>query len=128
MAGSDFICMKMEADNIKFLFPGLNRAKSYCNLTILKNDDKCTVVFTERKDNPGTSVTNGMETLIFMVKRFVLFDVPWDKIDWVEHYEGQDGYDLVSFTLQTFEEKQRDHMAGLSWKHYESLEDILNRR
>jgi len=37
--------------------------KSYCDLSIYKKEDFTYVIFTELKDNPGTSITNFIEFL-----------------------------------------------------------------
>lgn len=72
----------------KLEFKGLHGYNSVCDVAIYTETacGRCVVVFSERPDNPGTSVTNFIEHLVLLVQRE--FDAPSDSI-WIEHYPAE---------------------------------------
>ena len=74
----------------KLDFVGLHGYASACDVFVYTDTacGRCVVVFSERPDNPGTSITNFIEHLVPLVQREL--DVPSDSI-WVEHYPANKG-------------------------------------
>lgn len=85
----------------KLDFVGLHGYASACDVFVYTDTacGRCVVVFSERPDNPGTSITNFIEHLVPLVQREL--DVPGDSI-WIEHYPADkrirnETYDRVVF-------------------------------
>lgn len=75
-------------------YTGLWGCECKCNLKIFENHTDCVVVFEERRDNRGTSVTNWCEHLA----NLVVGDLPLTKLVlWLEHYPGDDIYSQILF-------------------------------
>ena len=119
--------MKYIINNIKWYYPSFGGGVAFCDLSvILLNNSDYLVIFTELKDNTGTSVTNSIETLIYMIKKNLLRHVDWDEITWVEHYEGQITYDLVTITVVTdLEGHKEEFIQNIGWKHFNCLDEII---
>ncbi|MBN1892322.1 MAG: hypothetical protein JW780_06025 [Clostridiales bacterium] len=81
-----------------YIYKGLH-GPSKCELEIYEHNGFTHVVFTELKDNPGTSITNFIERLATSVYRDHLPGKPIEDIVFVEHYmwPGDEHYDSVSF-------------------------------
>jgi hypothetical protein len=69
-----------------FPFKGLHGCPSKCSWEIHEDKGRITVIFSERDDNPGTSVTNFIEHLATMVYNQFLKKYPAASICWIEHY------------------------------------------
>jgi hypothetical protein len=92
----------------KFCFRGLNGCAAHCDLEILRlADGRTLVIATERKDNPGASVTNVAEHLAsYVCDRF---GIDPDRLVWIEHYaypgtvnpKRDREYDRVTFRRRT---------------------------
>jgi len=75
-------------------YKDLHGFESKCGLTIYTYKDKtATVIFTELKDNPGTSVTNFIEHLATMVYNSRLKDCNPNSITWVEHHPKRGSFE-----------------------------------
>lgn len=102
----------------KFTFPGNWGHEAWCQLEIIA---------TERRDNPGTSVTNAAERLAGEICRMYRID-PLTLV-WIEHYGYPDAFgtpaypkdrphSLVSFTTdgRTFRDPQWRVMSASDWE------------
>ena len=71
-------------------YRGFHGCQSKCRVHLWAEHDRAAVMFTELKDNVGTSVTNFIESLASGVLDRVaeLAGVGPDKIIWLEHYEA----------------------------------------
>jgi len=71
-------------------YRGFHGCESKCRVDLWVEDDRAAVMFTELKDNPGTSVTNFIEHLASGILDRVceLAGVGPEKIIWLEHYEA----------------------------------------
>ena len=98
--------MKRSTKVSKFMFRGLHGRSAWCGLEIIRlSDGRTVVIATERKDNPGASITNVAETLASYVCD--CFAIDPGKLVWIEHYEygypptgstmRARSYDLVAF-------------------------------
>ena len=76
-----------------FYYLGQDNAKSKCNIVAWrKQDDTLLVIISEREDNPGTNITNAIETIVngFLLRlqlRGILGSENPQNITWVENYK-----------------------------------------
>ena len=91
----------------KFRYRGYFGRPAWCRLEVLPlPDGRTAVVATERRDNPGTSITNVAEYLASRVCD--RFSIDPDRLVWIEHYgyppppggtkPPKREYDRVTFT------------------------------
>lgn len=85
---------------IVYHYKGFHGFPSKCGVDIVKHDT-FTVILTELPDNPGTSITNMIETLATIIYHQFLNGVPVEKIIWIEHYppsiHREETFDEVTF-------------------------------
>ncbi|MEM6628856.1 MAG: hypothetical protein AAF694_04255 [Bacteroidota bacterium] len=100
----------------KYKFKGYFNRKAWCHLIV--DDDASVVVATERADNPGTSITNGVEALANQVCQE--FSIDPQKLIWIERYT-QNSYENLSpdekqqypdYALVTFNFKKGQLFSG----------------
>lgn len=75
-----------------------------CDVDIVEYDNKvCCAMITERKDNPGVSVTTVCDRIATELYSDFLADVPAGTVVWLEHYPASRGdrahVDMVQFQL-----------------------------
>jgi hypothetical protein len=94
---------KMKTRSIVYNFKGYFDRPAKCHLLINGNY----VIATEVDDNPGTSITNAVESLAMQVCRD--FAISPEKLVWIEHYpqSGElpysilpESFDIVSFSIE----------------------------
>lgn len=112
-----------------FIFDGIGNCQSICDLEIVFADnDDVILIATEKTDNPGTSVTNALEDLIYQVVERYNFDM--EKIIWIEHYPpnytsagDNESFDLVQFVV---DEDDKIQSQSIRWKRIteDQVEDI----
>lgn len=83
-------------DKVMWWSPAGSGLKAKCHVQIFRNmqaldTESWVVIMTEPVDNPGRSVTNGVEELATLLRQEYNLEIPHTK--WVEHYE-RDGFDL----------------------------------
>lgn len=111
--------MKLKDEIITW--PGLHGINdAICRVQIFENIKKpgdAFVILTELPDNPGTSVTNGIEIIARQIARD--FDIDPAAV-WVEHYlagdhrgDAPETFDLVVFDRPAFYNSPR--WAPISW-------------
>ncbi len=90
-------------------FEGLGGRDSICGVEIIKNEDKTVVVLTEADENPGTSVTNGIEKIARKLCDTWLEGTDPKSITWIEHYpKSECKYSLVTLN---------DKLLYPKWQH-----------
>ena len=81
---------------------GYGECHSKCGYEIKDFGGEITVILTELKDNPGTSVTNKVEFIASLIYSKYLSDKPVSDIKWIEHYPRrgkiEETFDLVELT------------------------------
>lgn len=70
-------------------YNGIGGCAALCNVVIVAGKGRAVVLFSERIDNPGTSVTNWFEKLATGVYRQHLRDFPPNAVRWLEHYPAE---------------------------------------
>jgi hypothetical protein len=80
-------------DTMIHLYKGFHGFDSHCDIQINGN----VVIATELNSNKGTSVTNFAEYLATEICK--KYNIPMEKLVWIEHYEAHGDYDLVTFTI-----------------------------
>ena len=90
----------------RYCYRGFHGCECFCDLEILHpSSDIFVAIVTERKDNPGTSITNICEHLAYWV--CVEFEIDPSSLVWIEYYvfpsainpNAPRTYDLVTFDL-----------------------------
>jgi len=110
-------------DRVDYLGFGVH--KSFCNVEILKNDDKYLVIMTEPMDeSSGTSVTNACETIASDLFHRGLVGKNPENVVWIEHYPERGGfpetYDRIYFEYDW----RTKSIRNPAWEHIaEKLED-----
>ena len=77
---------KLNGYTIPYEFKGFHGCNSICNISLWNNDERAVVVFHERDDNEGTSITNMSEHLATEIKNIFLPYFDDKAIHWFEHY------------------------------------------
>ena len=92
---------------MEYKFKGFHGCDSKCDIEIIRRGDgKIVVIATELDDNPGTSITNIVETLATEICQ--AHDIKHFDLIWIEHYPERGRYsrlpeswDLVTFNMLT---------------------------
>jgi hypothetical protein len=126
--------MMHEKTNMLYRFKGLHGCDSCCLLRIYTDGNFYVVIFTELANNPGTSVTNMIETLATNVLRQFLGLDKWSCVRWFEHYPErgdrhhsiQETFDEVTFAWFGTSTKRDPHYESAQWKRSSrSTVDVL---
>jgi len=99
-----------------------SRVMGICDVQVLVEERSygATVVLSERKDNPGRSVTNAVEEIAALVRHAILkpLGVNPDKVRWVEHYAANaarpETWDEVTFARY---DQEREMYYTPAWRH-----------
>src|SRR5439155_922893 len=68
-----------------YRYRGFHGCASWCKLEIINSKSELAIVIaTEVKDNPGTSITNVCEDLVYRV--CLEFEIDIHRFVWIEHY------------------------------------------
>jgi hypothetical protein len=110
-------------------YPGYFECRSSCRLRIYRHGGQNIAVATELHDNPGTSVTNAVETICHLAVRE--YELDPDRTIFIEHYPGRLQRSLLvrgeTFDLVTFGERLWDHYEDPSWRrlHADQVSELI---
>lgn len=80
-------------------------------------DGRIVIVCVETAGNPGNSISNCAEELVFQVCR--RFEIPAERLVWLEHYDGDDEWGMVTFARRPpngpFEQPHWTKMTPEMW-------------
>ena len=104
--------MKKKEKIERYYYKGLWDCISYCGLEIINNNELYTVIASELKDNPGTSITNFYEHLATKIYHEKLNGIPIEDIIWIERYSDTDvEYSIVDL------EWNGEEFRHLQWRY-----------
>jgi antitoxin component of RelBE/YafQ-DinJ toxin-antitoxin module len=102
-------------------FKGFFDKPAQCKIDIFKKENGNIIVLaTEIKGNSGTSVTNACELLMKQV--IEEFEIPMEKLIWIEKYYDEEHYDIVHTTYNYYTHA----FEKTSWKRLKDINNILD--
>lgn len=103
-------------------YPGYFENPSFCRLRLYQLRGYSVAIITEAHDNPGTSITNCIETVCHRIVRE--YEVDPVHTFFIEHYPGRLhpklGVRDETFDVVTFGERLWNHFAEPRWRRLET--------